>query len=429
MWRAGAALGTLAVVLSVPGGPIAATPRESDPAAEAKRLSAEREKVRANRAQKAAKLDALTADQDEVSAALDDLQSNVTRQQELLLEAQRAVDEADRQATEADKRARAAKLELVTQRREITERAVNAYIYLPATRGGTAAQPGDATDMVSRQAYLDFVAGGDRQEVDRYRAIEQDLEAQLQMSRDAKARAQERRSEVSARLGKLQEAQAEQLGFQEAVAERIAATSAEARGLAAQDEKLSKELVKQQLALAEQLRKAEEERKRREQALFAAKVKAVKEAEAKANLRSSGGGGGGGSTAIVGSGEIVSVGGIRVHRSIAGNLQALLNAAAADGINFGGGGYRDSSDQIAVRRNNCGTSYYAIYQMPSSSCSPPTARPGASQHERGLAIDFQVGGSTLSRGSAGFQWLKANAAQYGFYNLPSEAWHWSTTGN
>ena len=30
--------------------------------------------------------------------------------------------------------------------------------------------------------------------------------------------------------------------------------------------------------------------------------------------------------------------------------------------------------------------------------------------------------------SAGFKWLKANAARYGFYNLPSEAWHWSTTG-
>ncbi len=27
------------------------------------------------------------------------------------------------------------------------------------------------------------------------------------------------------------------------------------------------------------------------------------------------------------------------------------------------------------------------------------------------------------------QWLAANASSYGFYNLPSEPWHWSTTGN
>ena len=124
----------------------------------------------------------------------------------------------------------------------------------------------------------------------------------------------------------------------------------------------------------------------------------------------------------------MTVGGIRVHQSIAGNLQALLSAASAAGINFGGGGYRDPAGQIAVRRNNCGSSNYAIYQAPASSCSPPTARPGQSMHERGLAIDFTQGGSTLTRGSSGFAWLRANAGSYGFRNLPSEPWHWSTNG-
>ena len=82
-----------------------------------------------------------------------------------------------------------------------------------------------------------------------------------------------------------------------------------------------------------------------------------------------------------------------------------------------------------MRRNNCGSSHYAIYEAPASSCSPPTARPGSSMHERGLAIDFTQGGSTLSRGSSGFAWLKANAGSFGFRNLPSEPWHWSTNGN
>jgi D-alanyl-D-alanine carboxypeptidase len=50
-------------------------------------------------------------------------------------------------------------------------------------------------------------------------------------------------------------------------------------------------------------------------------------------------------------------------------------------------------------------------------------------HERGLAIDFTHGGRIISsRGSAAFQWLNANASRYGFYNLPSEPWHWSVNG-
>jgi LAS superfamily LD-carboxypeptidase LdcB len=130
-----------------------------------------------------------------------------------------------------------------------------------------------------------------------------------------------------------------------------------------------------------------------------------------------------------GSGHIVSVGGIQVDQSIAANLAALLNAASASGIHFSGGGYRDPAGQIAVRRNNCGTSNYAIYQMPASSCHPPTARPGTSMHERGLAIDFSTGGGVISRGSPGFNWLKAHAAQFGFYNLPAEPWHWSVNGD
>ncbi len=67
--------------------------------------------------------------------------------------------------------------------------------------------------------------------------------------------------------------------------------------------------------------------------------------------------------------------------------------------------------------------------MPSSQCRPPTARPGASMHEQGKAIDFTYGGRTIgTRSSPGYKWLAAHAASYGFYNLPSEPWHWSTNG-
>jgi D-alanyl-D-alanine carboxypeptidase len=50
-------------------------------------------------------------------------------------------------------------------------------------------------------------------------------------------------------------------------------------------------------------------------------------------------------------------------------------------------------------------------------------------HERGLAIDFTQGGRALTRSSSGFEWMRAHAGSYGFHNLPSEPWHWSTNGN
>ena len=129
------------------------------------------------------------------------------------------------------------------------------------------------------------------------------------------------------------------------------------------------------------------------------------------------------------AGPIVSVRGIQVHASIAGQVESMLAAAAADGVSLSGGGYRSSDSQIRVRRSNCGSSDYAVYQMPASQCRPPTARPGRSQHERGLAIDFTYNGRLIrSRSDNGYRWLAANAASYGFYNLPSEPWHWSTTG-
>ncbi|MCA9349933.1 M15 family metallopeptidase, partial [Candidatus Saccharibacteria bacterium] len=122
---------------------------------------------------------------------------------------------------------------------------------------------------------------------------------------------------------------------------------------------------------------------------------------------------------------IVNVGGINVAQSIAGNLAKMLDAAKADGVNLSGGGYRSNATQVQLRISHCGSSNYAIYQMPSSQCSPPTARPGKSNHEKGLAIDFN---NCSSRSTACYRWLNANANQYGFYNLPSESWHWSVNG-
>jgi len=116
---------------------------------------------------------------------------------------------------------------------------------------------------------------------------------------------------------------------------------------------------------------------------------------------------------------------IVVAESIINSTRRLLAAAKADGLKLCGGGYRDSASQIAVRKANCGTTTYDIYEKPASQCTPPTARPGTSMHEKGLAIDFE---SCQTRSTACYRWLAEHAATYGFKNLPSEPWHWSTTG-
>lgn len=134
------------------------------------------------------------------------------------------------------------------------------------------------------------------------------------------------------------------------------------------------------------------------------------------------------------SGGLATVGGITVSASIAGQLQSLLNAARADGIVLSGGGYRSPDVTAALRiANGCPD----VYTSPASSCRIPTAIPGSSMHEKGLAIDFTWNGSTICypnrasncHGNAAFDWLNANAASYGLYGMGAEAWHWSTNGN
>lgn len=130
----------------------------------------------------------------------------------------------------------------------------------------------------------------------------------------------------------------------------------------------------------------------------------------------------------VAASEVSAVGGtsIRVHRSVVDLVSAMILAAAADGVMLDGYGWRTVESQISLRRSHCGASPEQIYLVPSSSCSPPTARPGSSMHERGLAIDFT---DCSERTTVCYQWLAANAHRFGFFNLPSEPWHWSVNGN
>ncbi|WP_305783570.1 M15 family metallopeptidase [Symbioplanes lichenis] len=123
--------------------------------------------------------------------------------------------------------------------------------------------------------------------------------------------------------------------------------------------------------------------------------------------------------------DATTVEGITVHKSVAFAFGRMLADARKDGIVMSGGGFRTKQRQIELRKiNGCPD----VYTAPASSCRVPTAIPGRSLHEIGLAVDMTSGGRTLTSGSPAFKWLTAHAAEYGYKNLPSEAWHWSITG-
>ncbi len=127
--------------------------------------------------------------------------------------------------------------------------------------------------------------------------------------------------------------------------------------------------------------------------------------------------------------SLTTVEAITVNTQIAPQVQQLVQAARRSGYQLAGTGYRSTQRQIELRRQNCGSSRYATYEMPSSQCTPPTARPGNSLHELGLAIDFSCNGVLIrNRSSACYQWLADHAAAYGLHPLASEAWHWSYNG-
>ncbi|HRI13839.1 MAG TPA: M15 family metallopeptidase [Verrucomicrobiota bacterium] len=120
----------------------------------------------------------------------------------------------------------------------------------------------------------------------------------------------------------------------------------------------------------------------------------------------------------------------QVACAIAPRIERLLHAAKADGINLTvNSAYRDPAQQVAMRRRHCGPTQFDIYQKPPSQCTPPTARPGTSNHEKGLAIDFGHNGGRLDPNGPAFAWLSRHAATYGLINYKKEPWHWSVDGN
>ena len=111
------------------------------------------------------------------------------------------------------------------------------------------------------------------------------------------------------------------------------------------------------------------------------------------------------------SGNLVDFGGgMKVDASIAGNVKAMIEAAKRDGV-----------DLKITSANRSRQEQEVLYQKYLNGTGNLAAKPGSSNHESGLAIDF-----TNTPGA--HAWLAKNAGRFGLKNLPGEPWHYSTTG-
>jgi len=390
-WIAAAALAAVAVVSLVPAASSAApgAPRDA---------REERERVRQQRADNAAQLDVLRAENADVEAALADLQANVAGQEAALSDAQQAAAAAEAELAAARRREEETQTEIDGLHQTLSQVAIEAYINAGSLDDATAVlHTDDIETAVQRRELVHLRAGQYQVVLDRLATLSEDLAIARGQAEDASAAAAQYQSEVADRLHQVEAARDQQAQVAAQVDARIEHALGEAANLEALDAQLAAQIAAEQAAIAARNRRAS--------------------------------GPAGTASSPVGNISLTTVRGITVATEIADQLEAMLAAAEADGIVFGGGGYRSSDSQIALRQAHCGSSDYAIYEMSPSSCSPPTARPGQSMHERGLAIDFTYQGRVISsRSSPGYQWLAAHAGSYGFYNLPSEPWHWSTNG-
>ena len=371
-------------------------------------LREERERIQQEAAAQALQVDAATADFDVLASALDDLNALVDLQEARLADADQAVRSAEAQVAQALAREAEIDAEVVALEGDVRDLALSSF----TGEGGLNSQDftaillsDDPTEAMRRRTLVQFQTGSLGDAIDRLRSLTAEAEVVSTQRQEAFVLAELGRTEALERRGQLADAHAAQTELVIATENRLEARLAEAAVLAGRDAEAAALINQQEEVVAAQIR-----------------------AEAARRAAAAAAAAGGDRPNLVTPAEIVTVRGIQVHESIAARVDEMIGAAAADGIALSGWGFRDNVEQIRLRQQNCGTTEFDIWERSASSCNPPTARPGRSNHEKGLAIDFTYnGGSMTTRSNPGFVWLAENASRWGFVNLPSEPWHWSTS--
>jgi LAS superfamily LD-carboxypeptidase LdcB len=346
--------------------------------------------VQQRRAELAGQLDVLSADMAEITEALEAIGRNVDAQRARVEDAQRSADQAEADADAARAEEQAKQIEIETLQDQQEQLLVDSYIREGSNQSGMdVLSESDPTEAAERRALVDITGNRNEDVADQLQAAREDLADARGRAEDAAQRAEEHHAEVARRLEELRASQQEQRDLQAQVEERMDSVRLADDDLALEEFGLSAEIAEQERAAAAA-------------AAEAARARGI---------------------SVQGSGNLATVGGITVDASIAENVRAMLEAAAGDGTTLTGSGWRSNARQIQLRTiNGCPD----VWSSSPSSCRVPTAIPGTSMHERGLAIDFD---NCSYRGSACYIWLSNNASRYGFYNLPSEPWHWSVNGN
>jgi hypothetical protein len=402
-------------------------------------------------------IDVLTATREEVRSALAELDASYAAQLAEVERAETAARDASEEVERAEARVALAEHQVEMARETVAEYAVEAYIRPPAQDSLRVLSLAEAEDASYASSVIQILTSERHKVVDILVAKQAEADEERSKAEAAADRARSAASTAQVKLVELDRLRAEQQTLASSLDERLDQALAEVAALAEIDRQMAEQLAAEELALRQAgpasppqavLTAAPTEAavpdttaappqgppspaqspppaQSRPPAPRAPTTRPPTTSAPAPRPPSTTG-----PTGTVTWNDVTSVGGIWVHKSIATNVRNLLNAATAAGFNLAGGGYRDPQAQIATRRANCGPTHYDIYEKPSSQCTPPTATPGRSMHERGLAIDFTSSGSLItSRSNPAFIWLNSNASRYGLYNLPSEPWHWSTNGN
>ena len=373
-------------------------------------------------------LDAATADAEDLIDALNKAQFAVDAQQSALDEAERAVADAEAVVREAGARITELEAELVATQEGLREAVIESYVLFQAPTGTFSVLGSDPWQNAREEALAGFATGSRIDDIDELRRLGEELERWRLQAQQAADDAEAHRRAAALILADLRTAVDREAELSVAAEERVERRLYEVQTIRQLDATLAAEIeaaereiaaaLERQRAEEEARRRAEEARRRAEEARLRAEQE---EADARALAES------------VDPSDtdlpLVWVRGFEVHTQIADAVEGLVAAMEAEGFNLGGWGYRTAQEQINLRRSHCGTSEWAIWSQPSSTCRPPTARPGRSNHERGLAIDLTNNGRLItSRNSAVFQALQRLAPSFGLKNLPSEPWHWSVDG-
>jgi len=362
-------------------------------------LRRQRREVQEQAALVASEIDALAAEVSDLEEALNAASANVDSQQAAVDAAERNVEETEAALNSAREAIVELETELTDTRLRLEAAAIDSYVSFQGF-DVVEALTGDPWAMSRAETLASIGTGSSFETVDRLRQVSSELDQQRTVAADAAVAAAAAKAAMEQQLVQLTEALAVQDQLLNDAYDRQDHRLSEAAALADLDAALAEEIRQEEQRIADEI--------------------------ARRNPPSNGG-----VTVPPDSDiELVTVNGITVNVLIEEQLRGFLSAMSARGFSLGGGGYRSTERQVALRRSNCGTSDYAIWEMPASRCRPPTARPGRSQHEVGLAIDFTYNGRIIrSTQSDVFRAMSDVAPDFGFRNLPGEPWHWSTTGN